>query len=104
MEIEIAFATIRTLYKTINSKSDFDIMLMEKGNSYGITKNWKAVIGDREICSETSSGALNGLISLLRTELANMISSSERETIRLKTALKQLDGKEPKTSSNILEN
>ena len=104
MEIETVFATIRTLYKTINSKSDFDITLVERGSSYGITKNWKAIIGDREVSSETSCGALFGLAELLRSELANMISHSESETNRLKLALKQLDGKEPKVATNILEN
>lgn len=66
------------------------VSMIYKGNAYGVTKSWHAKVDAREINHETHDGALIGLLSLLKKELADKTKSAESEAERLRVALNQL--------------
>lgn len=90
IDIENVFKNIRTLYQTISGKSDVDVSMTYKGNSYGITKPWIIKIDSRESNGETHVKALTELLTSLRQELSDKANSTEKEANRLKLALAQL--------------
>lgn len=90
IDVDATFKSIRTVYQTISGKSDADVSLTFKGTAYGVTKPWLAKVDAREINHEEYDGALTGLLSLLKKELADKTKSAEHEANRLRQALNQL--------------
>lgn len=91
MDVDATFRSIRAIYTTVSGKSDNDVSLTFKGNNYGVSKPYQARIDVREVAHETYDGALNGLLDLLKQELAAKVKSAETEAKRLRQALTQLD-------------
>jgi hypothetical protein len=90
IDVDATFKSIRTVYQTVSGKTDVDVSLTFKGHNYGVTKPWLAKIDAREMIHEEFDGALNGLLSLLKKELADKTRSAESEATRLRQALNQL--------------
>lgn len=90
IDVEATYKRIRTVYQTISGKGDADVSLTYKGTAYGVTKSWHAKVDAREMNHETHDGALTGLLTLLKKELADKTRSAESEAERLRVALNQL--------------
>lgn len=90
MDIEATYKSIRSIYQTLSGKGDTDVSLTYKGTGYGVTKPWQSRVGDREYSHESHNESLQGLLALLKTELAAKAKSAELEAKRLQAALNQL--------------
>lgn len=90
IDVEATYKNIRLLYQTVSGKGDSDVSVTYKGTSYGVTKSWHAKVDAREINHETHDGALTGLLTMLKKELADKTKSAENEAQRLRQALNQL--------------
>ncbi len=91
IDVDATFKAIRTVYQTVSGKSDADVTLTYKGKEYGVTKSFIAKIDARELAHEHYDGALTGLLTMLKKELADKTKSAENEAIRLRQALNQLE-------------
>lgn len=91
IDVEATYRNIRTLYQTVLGKGDADVSVTYKGTSYGVTKSWHAKVDAREFLHETHEGALTGLLTMLKKELADKTKSAENEAQRLRQALNQLE-------------
>ena len=90
IDVDATFKSIRSVYQTISGKGDADVRLTFKGTAYGVTKPWHAQVDAREITHEEHEGALLGLLTMLKKELADKTKSAESEAQRLRQALNQL--------------
>jgi hypothetical protein len=90
IDVDATFKTITSIYKTLTGKSDNDVTLSFE-TSLGVSKPWKAKIDARELKHEQYDGALTGLLTMLKKELADKVKSAEYEAKRLQQALNQLD-------------
>jgi hypothetical protein len=91
MDISSTVKTIHSLHKTISGKSDIDLIMVFKGYDAGISKPFIARIEAKECLHATFEGALKGLLTLLKGELATKVKFAEEEAIRLKSVLVQLE-------------
>ena len=90
IDVDATFKAIRSVYQTVSGKGDNEVTLSFEGTSYGVTKPWKAKIDARELKHEEYDGALTGLLTMLKKELAEKVKSAENEARRLQQALNQL--------------
>ncbi len=90
MDVDATIKTIQSLHKTLSGKADGDVSLTYKGTAYGVTKPWVARVDAREFVHESYDGALGGLLTLLKKELADKIKSAESEVNRLRQVHNQL--------------
>ncbi len=90
IDVEATYKNIRHIYKTVSGKGDADVTVTYKGTEYGVTKSWIAKVDAREMNHETHDGALTGLLTMLKKELADKTKSAENEAQRLRQALNQL--------------
>jgi hypothetical protein len=90
MDIDDKFKLLRSLYQTITSKSDVDVMLMYRGESPGVDP-YLLRIDSREVKGQTVEIVVNALFVLLKKELADKVKSAEKEVKRLNSVLHQLD-------------
>ena len=91
MDVDGTFKSIRSVYQTVTGKGDTPVTLTYKGYDNGVTKVWQAKIDAREVNHEQHEGALNGLLAMLKKELADKVKFAESETKRLQQALNQLN-------------
>jgi len=89
IDVDATFKAIRSVYQTVSGKGD-NVTLTFKGPDYGVTKMWQAKIDAREVNHEEYDGALTGLLTMLKKELADKVRSAESEAKRLQQALNQL--------------
>ena len=90
IDVDATFKAIRSIYSIVGGRTDQDVTLTFEGYSGGVTKPWKAKIDARELKHEQYDGALTGLLSMLKKELAEKVKSAENEAKRLQQALNQL--------------
>lgn len=90
MDVEATYKSIRSIYQTLSGKGDTDVSLTYKGTGYGVTKPWQSRVGDREFAHENHDESLQGLLLLLKNELAAKAKSAQAEAQRLQAALNQL--------------
>jgi len=91
MDVDATFKAIRSVYQTVTGRGDIPVTLTFKGPDGGVTKMWQAKIDAREVNHEQHDGALIGLLTILKKELADKVKFAESETKRLQQALRQLD-------------
>lgn len=90
MDVDATFKSISSIYQAITGKSDAEVYLTYKGTRHGITKPYIVKIEAREASHVTYDGALAELLSTLKKELSDKITSTESEAKRLRQAFNQL--------------
>jgi hypothetical protein len=86
-------ANVKNIKKltAILTGKDADVVLTYKGLNFGVTKPWHLRCEAREMCHETYDGAAQELADLLKKELADRISFTEKQTAEYKKTLGALD-------------
>ena len=91
MDVDKTVKDIHSLYRAISGTNDHDISLTFKSTAFGVSKPWITRVSNRECAHETYDGSLNGLLALLKKELADKVKATQQEAIRLQQTLSQMD-------------
>lgn len=91
MNLEDTVKTIRKIYSVLSGKSGTDVIILYKGNEYGVDKPWVIRIDSREAADTNCLSAATKLFLELKKELTDRIASMEAQTSEFKKALKLLD-------------
>lgn len=86
MDFETTIKAIRKLYNAAFGKL-VDVTLTYKGTEYGVTKCWHLRCDARETFSESHTKAATDLLDMLRKELADKISTLEKQAIDYRKVL-----------------
>lgn len=81
---------IKKLVGVLTGK-DTEVTITYKGTAYGVTKPWHIRCDAREINHETETAAANELVTLLKKELKDKISFTEKQAAEYKKALSALE-------------
>lgn len=83
MSFEELIVSIKKLYATLTSK-DVEVILTYKGTAYGVSKPWQLKIDAREVNSVSHEKAAMELFLMLKKELEDRITFTERQAKELK--------------------
>jgi len=86
MDFESNIKDIKRLIQVLTGK-DTDVSITYKGTSYGVTQPWNIRCDSREINDESHEGAASKLLDILRKELRDKISFTEKQAAEYKKAL-----------------
>lgn len=92
METAETIKAIHQIYHAIANRNDVDVQLIFRGFANGITEPWIVRVDARENKHLTMDGAANGLLDVLKKELADKIRLAKSETNRLEKAFNSLQG------------
>ena len=92
MDTSETIRAIHKVYHAISNRDGVDVQLIYKGFSAGITEPWVVRVDAREHKHLTMEGAADGLLTMLKTELADKIRIAKSETNRLEKAFNSLQG------------
>lgn len=90
MDFERNIKEIRKLVSTLSGK-DSEVYIIYKGTSHGVTKPWNVRCGNSELVHESCEGAAEDLVKILKKELMDKITSTERQVADYKKALGNLE-------------